>query len=142
MNRFTHIGVYGVIRNDSKILLIKKARGPHTGKWDLPGGTIEFGEEPFETLKREIREETGIQEIEAKIKVNLSYTLIHKFNNQLEELHHIGLIYDVEILNCSYNLKTEGDLEDSLEAKWVDIKLLSQEDSTPFLHKMNIEYNT
>jgi len=32
----------------------------HRGKYDLPGGTIERGEEPVETALREAREETGL----------------------------------------------------------------------------------
>lgn len=44
MIRHTHLGVYGVLVVSGEVLLIKKARGPHTGKWDFPGGTIEFGD--------------------------------------------------------------------------------------------------
>ena len=55
-----HLGVYGVIINDNKVLLIKKSRGAYTGQYDLPGGSIEHGEKPSETLKREIMEETGM----------------------------------------------------------------------------------
>lgn len=100
MEKYTHLGVYGVLIHDNKILLIKKARGPHTGKWDLPGGTIEFGEEPYETLRREMKEETGIGEIKGRIRTAESYKMIYPYQeNQLEELHHIGIIYDVEIIN-------------------------------------------
>lgn len=42
MNKHTHLGVYGVLMKNNQILLIKKSRGPHKGKWDLPGGTIEW----------------------------------------------------------------------------------------------------
>ncbi len=33
MEKYTHLGVYGILINDNKILLIKKSRGPHKGKW-------------------------------------------------------------------------------------------------------------
>lgn len=29
-------------------------------KWDLPGGSLDFGENPYESIEREIREEAGI----------------------------------------------------------------------------------
>lgn len=67
MNKYTHLGVYGILIENNKVLLIKKARGPHKGKWDLPGGTIEFGEEPYTTLIREFEEETGITSMEGTI---------------------------------------------------------------------------
>ncbi|MNG21511.1 8-oxo-dGTP diphosphatase [compost metagenome] len=59
---------------DNRVLLIQKDRGPHTGKWDLPGGTIEFGEDPYDTLIREFEEETGITQLKGAIRSALSYT--------------------------------------------------------------------
>ena len=59
MKEHRHLGVYGLIVKDNKILLIKKVSGPYDGLLDLPGGCLEFGELPIETLKRELEEETG-----------------------------------------------------------------------------------
>ena len=64
----THFGVYGSIIKNGKILLIKKARGPYTGLYDLPGGGQEKGESYLETLTREIMEETGCEVIKAENK--------------------------------------------------------------------------
>jgi 8-oxo-dGTP pyrophosphatase MutT (NUDIX family) len=49
---------YALIMQDSKLLLLKMR---HTGKYHLPGGGINVGERMEETLKREAREETGIE---------------------------------------------------------------------------------
>ncbi len=64
MKRHTHLGVYGVLVRNNQVLLVRKGRGPHTGKWDFPGGTIEFGETPYETLLREFEEETGLTRLQ------------------------------------------------------------------------------
>jgi 8-oxo-dGTP diphosphatase len=119
---------------NNNVLLIKKGRGPHKGKWDLPGGSIEFGEEPYQTLIREFEEETGVTELHGVIKTSLSYTLIHPLKeDELEEMHHIGIIYDVALKNESYDLKTDGDGQDSLGAKWIDVKELKHIPLTPFV---------
>jgi 8-oxo-dGTP diphosphatase len=41
--------------------MVRIAPGPHGdgGKWMLPGGGVEHGEHPEETVVRELREETG-----------------------------------------------------------------------------------
>ena len=50
-----------VIRHDEKILLTKRpANKPHGGLWEFPGGKIEAGESPHQSLRREIREELDI----------------------------------------------------------------------------------
>ena len=42
------------------MLLARRAREPDQGKWDLPGGFLEAGEHPLDGLRRELREETGL----------------------------------------------------------------------------------
>jgi 8-oxo-dGTP diphosphatase len=50
-----------IIEKDGKILLTKRLDGVHReGKWEFPGGKVNIGENPKETIKREIREELGI----------------------------------------------------------------------------------
>lgn len=50
------------IFSDSKnrILLAKRKINPKKGLWDLPGGFLEEGEDPIKGLKREMKEELGI----------------------------------------------------------------------------------
>ena len=61
MNQTIRHGAYGIVIQSSKILLTQKKSGPYKGLWDLPGGAIEFGETPEETLKRELMEESWIE---------------------------------------------------------------------------------
>lgn len=50
-----------LIIKDSKILLVKRSIRPKLGYWDIPGGFLKEGEEPIRGLKREIKEELGIE---------------------------------------------------------------------------------
>jgi 8-oxo-dGTP diphosphatase len=48
---------YAIIVNNDRVLLLNTV---HTGTYSLPGGGIEIGETIEDALKREVREETGI----------------------------------------------------------------------------------
>lgn len=54
--------VYGLVVYENTLLL---ARGRFTGRYALPGGGVELGERMEDALKRELREEAGI-DIEVK----------------------------------------------------------------------------
>lgn len=49
-------------RRDGMVLISKRPPGgPHAGRWELPGGKLETGEDPPQALIREIQEELGIR---------------------------------------------------------------------------------
>jgi 8-oxo-dGTP diphosphatase len=51
-----------VIEKDGRILIAKRRIGDqHGGRWEFPGGKIDLGETPEECLKRELKEELGIE---------------------------------------------------------------------------------
>ena len=49
-----------VFLKDNQILVAKRGIEPDLGKYELPGGFVNFGEDPYEACVREIKEETGI----------------------------------------------------------------------------------
>jgi ADP-ribose pyrophosphatase YjhB (NUDIX family) len=53
--------VQALVQRDGKLLLGRRGIEPGRGKWDVPGGFLEEGEEPLEGLRRELREEIGIE---------------------------------------------------------------------------------
>ena len=51
-----------VVIREGRVLLTRRAEGQHlAGMWEFPGGKLEQGESPEETLVRECREECGIE---------------------------------------------------------------------------------
>ncbi len=55
------ITVDAVLLKDRQVLLMKRSIYPHRGRWVLPGGHVEPGEDPAKAVKRELQEETGIK---------------------------------------------------------------------------------
>jgi mutator protein MutT len=54
------VGVGGVVVQDGQALIVKRAHEPRKGEWSLPGGIVELGETLVEAVKRELKEETGL----------------------------------------------------------------------------------
>lgn len=55
------VGVGAVVICNGKILLGKRKNDPGKGKWSIPGGIVELGEDLEQTAIREIKEETGLE---------------------------------------------------------------------------------
>lgn len=55
------VAAVAFIRDNDRILLVKRAVEPERGKWALPGGYVDAGEAPNAAAVREALEETGLE---------------------------------------------------------------------------------
>lgn len=59
--RHQRLAAYALVRRDDDVLLTRISRqGFHVGSWTLPGGGVGHGESPADALRREVREEAGV----------------------------------------------------------------------------------
>lgn len=128
MKQFKHIGSYGIILENDKIVLIKKVGGPYNGKLDLPGGTIEWGETPETTLIRELEEEIGIKVIEYELFDGNSITFEYTHKGEQLQGHHIGFFYKIKKYQneIKKNISINDVNDDSLGAEFYEINKLKK----------------
>lgn len=102
--------VGAILVRGSNVLLSRRARPPHAGEWDLPGGFLESGEHPEAGIVRELREETGLAARVAR--------LVHV---------GVGRYHEDDTLNLVYLVEAEGDFlagDDSAELRWFQLDKL------------------
>ena len=73
------IGVSGVILNEHGQILLQRHRFWQPGSWGLPSGYANRNEKLEDTLRREVREETGLE-----IEVTRSLRMVSGFRLRLE----------------------------------------------------------
>lgn len=144
---YKHLGVYGLVIKEEEVLLIKKAVGPYKGKLDLPGGTVNFGERPNETLIREFDEETGLAITDYSLFDVDSVKFLYKENDKSIMVHHVGIFY--KILGYENDIKENISVDlvndDSLGAGFYKISSLRKKDLSKIaileLEKLGHELN-
>lgn len=57
---YPRVGVGAVVLHQGRVLLVRRGGQPSLGRWTLPGGLVELGETTAEAVRRELREECGI----------------------------------------------------------------------------------
>jgi len=54
------VGAGALIHKGQKVLLVKRRYEPNKGRWALPGGMVELGEPVEDAVRREVKEEVGL----------------------------------------------------------------------------------
>jgi 8-oxo-dGTP diphosphatase len=61
------VGIGAIIIQEGKILLEKRRSAPGKGKWSIPGGLVDLGENIEHAVVREVKEETGLDVAEPRL---------------------------------------------------------------------------
>ncbi len=119
MRKTLRVAAYAVVVRDGQILL---ARSPADGgghEWVLPGGGMEHGEDPYDTVRRELMEETGYRiDVTGLLGIDSRRrTFTHR---RLRPVDHQGLALVYEGLVTGGELRPETNGSTDLAA-WHDL---------------------
>ncbi len=100
-NRFYRVSVKGLILDETrtKFLVVQE----ENGKWELPGGGLDWGELPEDALKREIWEEMKLTT--TFIALQPCYFLTFQKNNN--DIHVANILYEVEVEDLDFTSSEE-----------------------------------
>jgi 8-oxo-dGTP diphosphatase len=115
------VGVGGVVVRDGKAVIIKRANEPYKGQWSIPGGRVELGESLPSAVRREVREETGLDvDVGAVIEV---FERIQRDPDGRVRYHFIIIDY---LCTCRGGALCAGD--DADDVAWVTSDELAEYD--------------
>jgi ADP-ribose pyrophosphatase YjhB (NUDIX family) len=89
----TSVRAYGVLINEGRVALVRSSNPRHVPPlWWLPGGGIDFGEAPEDTLIREFKEETGLEIHDPQL---LGVTSDVRRRDNGDKIHTVRILFTV-----------------------------------------------
>lgn len=117
-NQGIHVlaNLFTVDKGVVKILLIKRTNNPYKDCWGLVGGALYNNEDLLDGLKREVKEKSGIENI------NLELVSVHGKVDRSPVMRMVGVSYmgviDINSVNVlKQTMKTS-------DAEWIDVSML------------------
>jgi ADP-ribose pyrophosphatase YjhB (NUDIX family) len=102
-----------VLDSESRVLLVRRGQEPLLGEWSLPGGALELGERLEDGVRREVREETGL-DVEPEEIVAVFDHISHASDDRVRvRFHYVLVDYRCRVLGGTLMSAT-----DVTEARW------------------------
>lgn len=117
----TSVRAYGILVHDDRVLLVRSS-SPQINPplWWLPGGGIDFGESPEETLLREFHEETGLT-IKDPVLLDVASDVRRRPNG--DRIHTVRVLYTTSLDGGELRDEATGTTD---QAQWFAVKDLDQ----------------
>lgn len=98
---FYRVSIKGLFVQNDKILLVKEPL-ELSGQWELPGGGLDFGEEPRAGLQREIEEEMGLEVVSVSKQPIYSWTSRFENRRGMEWYYSVVIAYRIELQSLNF----------------------------------------
>ena len=108
------VGIGAIIMCDRKILLEKRKNDPGKGRWSVPGGVVELGENVTQTVIREVKEETGLDVAEPE-HIDVVDQITRDENGRIK-YHFVIIDYLVDLKGGTLKAASDAD-----ELEWVSL---------------------
>ncbi|MFI2757947.1 NUDIX hydrolase [Streptomyces echinatus] len=124
MRQRLRVAAYAVCVRDGRILLARSPGPDGTPEWVLPGGGMEHGEDPYDTVRREVTEETGYRiEVTGLLGVDSSRRVFPGGLPPRRTDHHgLRVIYEGEVVGGELRYEVGGSTD---FAAWQDLDAVS-----------------
>ncbi|MFI1400023.1 NUDIX hydrolase [Streptomyces sp. NPDC020681] len=103
------VAAYAVCVREEQILLARWVARDGVKRWTLPGGGMDHGEDPLETVVREVEEETGYaSEVTALLGLHTDVLRRPRKLGADAELHSLRIVYAGRITGGGLRNETDG----------------------------------
>jgi ADP-ribose pyrophosphatase YjhB (NUDIX family) len=112
----TSVRSYGILIDHDRVALVRSSNPRHVPPlWWLPGGGIDFGEAPEDTLIREFLEETGLVVDNPQL-IGVTSDVRRRDNG--DKIHTVRIIFSVDLVGGELHHEVHGTTD---HAAWFDL---------------------
>jgi 8-oxo-dGTP diphosphatase len=118
-----------IIRNyENKVLIVKREpNDSFPNKWEFPGGKSEYGEHPEESVKREVKEETGLT-------INPVFpVVVNEFKNTKKNVSYVEIFYIADLTTANQIVTLSSEHTDF---SWIAFEDIHNFETTDYVHEV------